>query len=55
MSLVLRDDTRFALAIPKTAFRAIAVGDSEDVVRGRLGEPLFESVFYMPKDSASSP
>jgi inner membrane protein len=48
---VLPDDTRFAAGYSEDAFRAIVVGDSEDVVRGRLGEPLFESVYYMPKDS----
>ena len=52
MSLVLRDDTRFAPGYSEDAFRAIAVGDSEDVVRRRLGEPLFESVFYLPNGSS---
>jgi outer membrane protein assembly factor BamE (lipoprotein component of BamABCDE complex) len=52
MGLLLRDDTRFAAGYSEEAFRAIAVGDSEDVVRARLGEPLFESVFYMPKGSS---
>jgi hypothetical protein len=51
VSRVLPDDTRFAAGYSEDAFRAIVVGDSEDVVRGRLGEPLFESVFYMPKNS----
>jgi inner membrane protein len=51
VGFVFPDDTRFAAGYSEDAFRAIAVGDSEDVVRGRLGEPLFESVFYMPKDS----
>lgn len=46
---VLHDDTVFARGYSEEVFRAIAVGDSEDVVRGRLGDPLFESVFYMPK------
>ena len=52
MGLLLRDDTRFAAGYSEEAFRAISVGDSEDVVRARLGEPLFESVFYMPKGSS---
>jgi inner membrane protein len=46
---LLHDDTVFAPGYSEEVFRAIAVGDAEDVVRGRLGEPLFESVFYMPK------
>ena len=51
---VLHEDTRFARGYSEDVFRAIAVGDAEDVVRGRLGEPLFESVFFMPKDFASA-
>jgi len=51
MSLVLRDDTRFAAGYSEVAFRAITIGEPEDAVRARLGEPLFESVFYLPKDS----
>ena len=47
---VLRDDTRFAPGYSEDVFRAITVGDAEDAVRRRLGEPLFESVFFMPKD-----
>jgi len=50
MSLVLRDDTRFAAGYSESAFRAITIGEAEEAVRSRLGEPLFESVFYMPKD-----
>jgi inner membrane protein len=42
------DDTLFAAGYSEDVFRAIVVGDSEDVVRGRLGEPLFESVYYLP-------
>jgi inner membrane protein len=50
MSVVLRDDTRFSAGYSEAAFRAIAAGDLEDGVRQRLGgEPLFESVFYLPK------
>ena len=48
MSLVLRDDTRFAAGYSEGAFRSIAIGEAEEAVRRRLGEPLFESVFYMP-------
>jgi inner membrane protein len=44
---VYPDDTRFAAGYSEDVFRAIAVGDPEDVVRGRLGEPLFESVYYL--------
>jgi inner membrane protein len=51
VGLVLHEDTRFAAGYSESAFRVIAVGDAEDVVRGRLGEPLFESMYYMPKDS----
>jgi inner membrane protein len=51
LSLMLRDDTRFARGYSEEAFRSIAIGDAEQAVRGQLGEPLFESVFYMPKDS----
>jgi len=52
LGVALREDTRFAAGYSEAAFRAIAVGDPEDVVRGRLGEPLFESVFWMPKGSS---
>lgn len=52
LSLALRDDTRFAPGYSEDAFRSIAIGEVEEAVRGRLGEPLFESVFYMPKDVA---
>jgi inner membrane protein len=50
VGMVLHEDTRFAPGYSEDVFRAIAVGDAEDVVRGRLGEPLFETVFFMPKD-----
>ena len=50
IGIVVQDDTRFAKGYSEDAFRAIVVGDAEEVVRGRLGEPLFESVFFMPKD-----
>jgi inner membrane protein len=49
MGFILRDDTHFAAGYSEAAFRAIAIGDGEDAVRSRLGEPLFESIFYMPK------
>jgi len=52
VGVVLREDTRFAPGYSEDVFRAISVGDAEDIVRGRLGEPLFESVFFMPKDFA---
>jgi inner membrane protein len=52
LSLVLRDDTRFAAGYSEEAFRAIRIGEQEDAVRARLGDPLFESVFYMPKGSS---
>jgi inner membrane protein len=52
LSVVLRDDTRFAPGYSEEAFRALKVGDAEEAVRGRLGEPLFESVFYIPKGSS---
>jgi hypothetical protein len=45
---VYPDDTRFAAGYSEEAFRAIAIGEAEDAVRGRLGEPLFESVYYLP-------
>ncbi len=48
IGLVLRDETRFAPGYSEDFFRTITVGDSEDAVRSRLGEPLFESVFYLP-------
>ena len=51
LSLVLRDDTRFAAGYSEDAFRSIVVGEAEEAVRARLGEPLFESVFYIPKDA----
>jgi len=51
MTRVFPDDTRFVAGYSEEAFSRIAVGDAEDAVRGQLGEPFFESVFYMPKDS----
>jgi inner membrane protein len=46
------DDTRFAAGYSEDAFRTIAVGEPEDVVRTRLGEPLNENLFFMPKGSS---
>jgi len=54
MGLILRDDTRFAPGYSEDVFRATSVGDAEDAVRARLGEPLFESVFYLPKGTEFS-
>jgi inner membrane protein len=45
---VYPDDTHFAAGYSEDAFRAIAIGEAEDAVRGRLGEPLFESMYYLP-------
>jgi len=52
LGVALREDTVFAKGYSEQAFRRVAVGDDEDVVRRSLGEPLFESVFYMPKGSS---
>jgi len=51
VGFVYPDDTRFAAGYSEDAFRSIAVGESEESVRGRLGEPLFESVYYMSSGS----
>ena len=48
VGVVLRDDTRFAAGYSEAAFRSIAIGEAEESVRGHLGAPLFESVFFMP-------
>jgi inner membrane protein len=40
--------TRFAAGYSEDFFRTIVPGDREDAVRARLGEPLFDSVFYLP-------
>jgi len=45
---VYPDDTHFAAGYSEDAFRAIVIGEAEDAVRGRLGEPLFESIYYLP-------
>ena len=47
---VVHDSTRYANGYSEQFFRTIIVGDREDAVRGRLGEPLNESVFFAPKD-----
>jgi len=54
VGFVYPDDTRFAAGYSEDAFRAIVVGEAEDAVRGRLGEPLFESVYYLPGDGFRS-
>jgi hypothetical protein len=51
MAAVFPDDTRFAPGYSEAAFSTVFVGESEDAVRTRLGEPVGESVFYMPKGS----
>jgi len=51
LAAALRDDTRFANGYSEEFFRTIGVGDDEVHVRGRLGEPLNESWFFLPKDS----
>ena len=45
----LREDTVFAKDYSEKAFRHVAVGDDEDVVRRSLGEPFGESWFFAPK------
>jgi len=47
VGFVYPDDTRFAPSYSEDAFRTIAVGQTEESVKERLGEPLFESVYYM--------
>jgi inner membrane protein len=54
IGFVYPDDTRFAAGYSEDAFRAIVPGEAEDAVRRRLGEPLFESVFFMPGDGFRS-
>ena len=50
VGVVLREDTVFAKGYSEAAFRTVAVGDEEDVVRRSLGEPFGESWFFAPKD-----
>jgi inner membrane protein len=49
LGVVLREDTVFAKDYSEKAFRRVAVGDDEDVVRRSLGEPFGESWFFAPK------
>src|SRR5204862_1626079 len=51
MGLVLREDTVFAGGYAEAAFRTVTVGEPEDAVRRRLGEPLAASRYFVPKDS----
>ena len=48
---VFPDDTRFAAGYSDEAFRAITMGEPEDAVRARLGEPLNESLYFKPEGS----
>jgi inner membrane protein len=52
VGLMFPDDTRFAAGYSEDAFRTVTIGESEDAVRTGLGEPLNESLFYMPKGSS---
>jgi inner membrane protein len=45
---VVRDNTLYADGYSEDAFRRIYVGEAEGDVRGRLGEPLAESWYFMP-------
>ena len=47
VGFLLRDGTRFTAGFSEAAFRNIAVGDSENDVRRRLGAPFSESWFYI--------
>jgi inner membrane protein len=47
VEFLLRDGTRLTPGFSEAAFRNIAVGDSENDVRRRLGEPFSESWFYV--------
>jgi inner membrane protein len=49
LGVALREDTVFAKGYSENAFRHVAVGDDEDVVRRSLGEPFGESWFFPPK------
>jgi len=46
---VLREDTVYSRGYSEAAFRTATVGDAEDDVRRRLGEPIGESWFFAPK------
>ena len=52
VGFVFPDDTRFAAGYSEDAFRTITIGEPEGAVRTRLGEPLNESLFFMPKGSS---
>jgi inner membrane protein len=52
VGFVLPDDTRFAAGYSDDAFRTISIGEPEGAVRARLGEPLNESLYFMPKGSS---
>jgi inner membrane protein len=52
VGFVFPDDTRFAARYSEDAFRTTTIGEPEDAVRARLGEPLNESLFFMPKTSS---
>jgi hypothetical protein len=54
VGFVYPDDTRFAAGYSEDAFRAIVPGEAEGAVRRRLGEPLFESVYYLAGDGFRS-
>lgn len=49
VTLAFPDDTRFAVGYSEEVFRAIAIGEQEDAVRSRLGEPLNESLYFKPQ------
>jgi len=51
VGFVFPDDTRFAAGYSEDVFRTIAIGEPEGPVRDRLGEPLNESLFFMPQGS----
>jgi inner membrane protein len=51
VGLALHDHTVFAREYSEAAFRTVTVDESEDVVRRRLGEPLRENLYFMPKES----
>src|SRR5215831_16062689 len=51
VGFVFPDDTRFAAGYSEDVFRTIVIGEREGPVRDRLGEPLNESLFFMPQGS----
>ena len=48
---IVRDDTLFSGGYSEDGFRRIYLGEAEADVRGRLGEPLAESWYFMPPGS----